>query len=226
MMDTKECVIRPSIYLILIALILVLNGCMMKYRNFPIEDIDSKQAKEFYNMTYMIKGGSMFHGATNLNNVFRFQSPFRLVEKATEKPQKGLFVSVKVDTIAPSVPAILFGYISYCTLTLTPFWSTKDGYYVTYEVFMNGKRQKSFTYEIRRKAFVWIVMVPFSWINAFTYSEEEAFRATANRFFKEAAPIFRNCVAATGKTVPNVNSYCLFGKVLRKPGVHPLKGKA
>lgn len=198
-MDTKECLIRVSIHSILITLILVLNGCAMTYRNFPMEDVDSKQAKEFDHMTYMIRGGSMFHGATNLNNVFRFQSPFRSVEKTNEKPQKGLFVSVKVDTIAPSVPAIIFGYISVSTLTLFPFWSTKDGYYVTYEVFMNGERQKSFTYEIRRKAFVWIVMVPFSWVNAFTYSEKEAFQATAQRFFKEAAPIFRNWVAATEK---------------------------
>ena len=191
-MDTKEYVIRLWIYSILIALILALNGCMVTYRNFPIEDIDSKQAKEFDHMIYMIKGGSAFHGATNLNNFFRSQSPFRSVEKANEKPQKGLFVSVVVESIAPSVSAAIFAYISYCTFTLTPCWSTKDGYYVTYEVFMNGERQKSFTYEIRRKTFVWIVMLPFSWINAFTYSEEEAFQATAKRFFKEAAPIFRN----------------------------------
>ena len=148
----------------------------------------------------------MFHGSTNLNNVFRSQSPFRLVEKTTEKPQEGLFVSVKVETIAPSVPAIIFGYISVSTLTLFPAWSTKDGYYVIYEVFMDGKRQKSFTYEIRRKAFMWIVMLPFSWINAFTYSEEEAFQATAQRFFKEADPIFRNRIGPTGKRVTRVNS--------------------
>jgi hypothetical protein len=94
--------------------------------------------------------------------------------------------------MAPSIPAMVFGYISASTLTLTPFWSTQDGSDLFFEVFKDGERVKTFHYEVRRKGFVWLPMLPVAWVNFFTYSEEDAFRASAYKFFADARPIFES----------------------------------
>ena len=93
-----------------------------------------------------------------------------------------------VQTTYPATLA--FGYLSASTLTFLPAWSENDGYRVTYNVFVNGEKKKSYEYEVTRKGAVWILLVPLAWVNAFTYSEAEAFEATAYQFFKDSEPLF------------------------------------
>ena len=82
------------------------------------------------------------------------------------------------------------------TLTIVPVWSEHDGYKVTYDVFVNGEKKKSFEYEITRKGGAWIVLLPFAWANFFTYNESDVFEATTYQFFKDSAPIFTSYQAS------------------------------
>jgi hypothetical protein len=88
-----------------------------------------------------------------------------------------------------TIPALIFGYLSIATLTILPAWSTKDGYRVKYHLYVDGEEKGVYRYEITRKFGMWIVLLPFVWINLMTYSEEDAFEATAYQFFKDAGPI-------------------------------------
>ncbi|MGV7928861.1 MAG: hypothetical protein AB2L13_08115 [Spirochaetota bacterium] len=178
-------------YVLNLMLILAV-GCAT-YRNFPVEKIGTPPGKKEYKLLYYkIENGTVFSGRERLGEIFKKESPFLNTEKVDEMPKNGLYVRVVIEQIIPSTPALLFGYVSLVTLTFTPVWSTKDGYDVRYEVYSNGNRLKSFTYEVRRKAFVWVLSLPFIWVNAFTYSEGEAFEATAYKFFDDATILFRD----------------------------------
>lgn len=88
-----------------------------------------------------------------------------------------------------SIYTLVFGYLGLGTLTILPFWSTEDGYDIQYEVRKDGKLVKAFQYEVRRSGFIWLPMLVVSWVNIFTYSEREAFEATAYKFFDDAATV-------------------------------------
>ena len=87
------------------------------------------------------------------------------------------------------LPALIFGYISVSTLTILPAWSVQEGFIVHYHLFLDGEKIKSYEYEITRKAGVWLGLLPFIWANLFTYSEADAFKATAFQFFEDAEPL-------------------------------------
>jgi hypothetical protein len=61
---------------------------------------------------------------------------------------------------------------------------------LTYQVFVNGEKKKTFEYDITRKGGAWILALPFAWINFLTYSESEAIEATTYQFFSDSASIF------------------------------------
>lgn len=170
-------------------LIFSILGCIT-YRNFPYEKVGKPPKKTYNTLYYKIAGGTIFGGRKGLRKVFKKNSPFNKSERIKKIPGNGLFVNVVVEQIMPSGAALIFGYLSLSTLTIIPVWSTEDGYDVYYELYLNGKKIKVFDYEIRRKGFVWIVMIVAAWVNIFTYSEEEAFEATAYQFFDDANSFF------------------------------------
>jgi hypothetical protein len=159
-------------------------GCV-QYKSFPQDYVGKKPAKEYKTLYYNILNGTVFGGYQRLNDVFRSESPFEETIK-TDTPQPGLYVRVRIEQVIPSAASLIFAYISASTLTLTPVWSTQDGYDVYYEIYKDGVLAKQFNYQVRRDAFVWIVMAPFAWVNAFTYNEGEAMEATAFKFFADA----------------------------------------
>lgn len=172
-------------FAVLCIVVFFFSGCIT-YRNFPEKYIGKIPAKDPDSMTYSMDVFTPFGGADRLKEVFRDNSPFKSAEKVLDKPATGTHIQVSVVPINPSLAAIGFGYLSLVTLTFLPAWSLNDGYEVYYEVYKNGAKVKTFSYEIRRKAFVWIVMVPFSWVNFLTYSEGDAFEATAYKFFADS----------------------------------------
>jgi len=165
------------------------SGCVT-YRGFSEERLHLENKKTIKKGLLYVNGGSMFGGAKDIKTVFKSNSPFKEIEYVTMKPVKGWFVNVKVDSRPPSIPAMIFGYLSIQTLTILPVWSTKDGYNVIYEIFRDGERIKSFNYRIKRHVFVWLPLLPFTWINFITYDESDAFKATTNQFFIDSQKIF------------------------------------
>lgn len=188
----KKCITGKKQLLIVLNIIVSLflfTGCIT-YRNFPKEYIDRTPEKTAGNshqkVCYRIENGSVFGGYERLDEIFRKKAPFGEAIKEDEIQKKGLFINIKIEQVIPSAASLIFEYFSISTLTILPVWSTKDGYNIHYDIYLDGNRLKRFTYEVRRRAFIWIIMLPFSWVNLFTYSESDAFQATANKFFIDA----------------------------------------
>ena len=70
--------------------------------------------------------------------------------------------------------------------TIFPWWSSGAGYTVEYILYVDGKRERSYSYEITKKGVGWIVLLPVAWINFFTQDAKDAFLATAYQFFRDA----------------------------------------
>lgn len=177
----------------LLFVIALLPACIT-YRDFPEQMVNNPPpAKPFDTLYYNIKPFgvlSVGNGEEALRTVFRQKTSFATTEKTDTAPARGVFCDVEVLYKPPTLPALAFGYLSASTLTFLPAWSENDGYRVTYNVFVNGEKKKSYEYEVTRKGAVWILLVPLAWVNAFTYSEAEAFEATAYQFFKDSEPLF------------------------------------
>jgi len=164
------------------------TGCVT-YRNFPREYVNAPPPHFGGKATYKVVGSSIAGGVRELGQVLESRS-FANMERVEERPSQGYYVEVHVKGQAPAIPAMVFGYISFSLLTLTPFWSTQDGSDLYFEVYRDNQRLQTLHYEVRRMGFVWLPMLPIAWVNFFTYSEEDAFRAIANKFFEDARPLF------------------------------------
>ncbi|MBI3545539.1 MAG: hypothetical protein HY081_02930 [Gammaproteobacteria bacterium] len=180
------------IYVLLLATLL--PACITTYRDFPENMVNNPpKTKPFGTLFYNIKPVSVLTsggGEEALQTVFRQKTPFANTEKTDKIPSRGIYCSVEVLYKPPTLPALVFGYISASTLTILPVWSEHDGYRATYEVFINGEKKKSYEYDITRKGGAWILLLPFAWINFLTYSEKDAFEATTYQFFKDSEPLF------------------------------------
>jgi len=177
----------------LVLLVPLLASCITTYRDFPTAMVDQPPAsKPYRTLHYQVKPFPVVNagGQAVLDTIFRERTPFAKTRAVNQPPAKGLFCLVDVEYRPPSLPAVVFGYISLSTLTLLPAWSTHDGYVVHYRVFVDGRERDSFDYTITRKFGLWVGLLPFAWANVLTYSEEDAFEATAYQFFRDAAPIF------------------------------------
>ena len=45
-----------------------------------------------------------------------------------------------------------------------------SGFVVEYNLYVNGKSERLYRYEVNRKGIFWIGLLPFAWLNAFTTS--------------------------------------------------------
>ena len=178
----------------LIVLSFVLTGCVATYRDFPVDAIDRKRTAGTCDvMHYNIKRFNTLDagGYSKLQEVFRDADICRKMVQVEADPEKGLYLEVETKWKPLTMPAFIFGYISVSTLTLLPAWSTHDGYVVKYNIYLEGKMKETYRYDITRKAGLWLGLLPFAWINAFTYSEEDAFEATAWQFSSDAQVYLR-----------------------------------
>ncbi|WP_078128983.1 LIC12231 family lipoprotein [Leptospira alexanderi] len=159
------------------------------YRDFPQNYIGKgpKSKSSDTVLYYKIYNGTIAGGSNRLNDVIQFDSPFSQTMKSDTTPEKGLYLKVTIEQKLPNIASLIFGYISFATLTILPVWSNEDGSNVLFQIYRDGQFLKSYEYRVRRSGFVWIFMAPFAWVNAFTYSESEAFEAIAFKFFEDAA---------------------------------------
>jgi hypothetical protein len=165
------------------------SGCATTYRDFPVDALTTKPTPGTCNvMYYNIKRFDVLDlgGYGKLQTFFRDTDVCRKMVAVDEKPKKGLYVEVDTHWKPISMPALVFGYLSVSTLTFLPAWSTKDGYIVKYNVYVDEKKMETYKYEITRTAGLWLGLLPFAWINLLTYDEEDAFKATSNQFVIDA----------------------------------------
>ncbi len=159
----------------------LLSGCM-SYSNYPDTPPTASPAKRAGTLNYKIDGSAMFAGPTAIREVIATDAPFQSVAPAEKELQTGNYLSVKIEQNSPSLVATVFGYISYATLTIIPFWSTQDGSTLTFTEYKDGANVKSKEYVIKRGTFVWLPMILVAWVNVFTPSEEDAFKASTRDF--------------------------------------------
>jgi len=111
------------------------------------------------------------------------------VARRTAPPLKGRFCLVRMHVIPESAawPRLVQGD-AYTTLPayLWPAYSGDGGYMLTYSLYVDQDLKKVYRYYITVQAAQWAGLLPFAWINVFTYGAEEAFRATVLEFFHEA----------------------------------------
>jgi hypothetical protein len=62
----------------------------------------------------------------------------------------------------------------------------QSGWELSYSFYDQNALKKTYKYEITVKEIYWLLLVPFSWINFFTYSLEDAVRSTTAQFVVDA----------------------------------------
>jgi len=62
----------------------------------------------------------------------------------------------------------------------------QGGWELSYSVYDRNALTQTYHYEITSKQYYWLLLRPFSWINFFTYSLEDAARATTAQFVVDA----------------------------------------
>jgi len=126
-------------------------------------------------------------GKEKMEDILKSGSYFKSVERYFEyaPPEKGYYLQIKADFKPPSIKGILALYASAILLTAIPAWSNTGGFDVYYIFYVDGKKEKTFFYEIKRFIGLWIVFLPFEWINLFTESKEDAFTATTYQFIND-----------------------------------------
>ncbi len=78
------------------------------------------------------------------------------------------------------------GWISSKVYLVLPFYIQEGGWEFSYSVTHQNVLRKTYTYEITARQFYWLLLLPFSWINFFTYSLEDAVQSTTAQFVMDA----------------------------------------
>jgi hypothetical protein len=90
---------------------------------------------------------------------------------------------------SPKFPLLLpipLAVLLQMSTAIFPWWSSGAGYTVEYTLYVDGKQERSYSYEITKKGVGWIGLLPVAWINFFTQDGKDAFRATTYQFFRDA----------------------------------------
>jgi hypothetical protein len=179
--------------LILLVLLVTLSGCIVTYRDFPIVNpLPSPfepAAPPRCHQTIEFPGGLAKQSASELRLSVPLQEALKNyggcsssspVDDTSKRAETEVVVSVLEKPL---------GHVGYEALTtgfVFPFYSGQDGWALSYSVYDRNALKKTYTYDITRKVFYWIVLLPFSWINFFTYSFDDAVRSTTAQFVVDA----------------------------------------
>ncbi len=80
----------------------------------------------------------------------------------------------------------LLGRLSSHMYFLIPFYIDEGGWEFAYSVHRRDRPIKTYQYDITARQFYWILLMPFSWVNFFTHSMEEAVQSTTAQFVLDA----------------------------------------
>ncbi len=97
-------------------------------------------------------------------------------------PEKGIYIRSYKTAKFSSNTANFFCWFSAMTLSLIPCYRENSGWNIVYTFYRDGESQKSYSYEVINKQFVWIGAIPFSWVNYIVPQYEEAYVETTRQF--------------------------------------------
>ena len=72
------------------------------------------------------------------------------------------------------------------SLYALPCYYDAGGVVVLYNLYIDGKLQRLYRYEITEKGIQWLPLALFIWVNYFTTGETDAFEETARQFVADA----------------------------------------
>jgi hypothetical protein len=105
---------------------------------------------------------------------------------ASSPPAKGIYCTVDVTHTPQSELAGSFAFLSVSLLGITPAYSASSVDTVRFELYVSKELKKVYEYRVTKVKGTWILLLPFAWLNLFTPSRTEAFRAAAHQFFLDA----------------------------------------
>ncbi len=203
---------RPSRARLALLLIqaFALASCITTYRDFPVEApqpgvVAPKEAPLYYHVKSFLRVALLdpdvpsYYDLLNHSlaetyvvQAFKENPVFPHVMDSFVPPRKGLYCSVEMalkpeSTMAKAWPGSLH-LSSYAIppLFVLPTYTGQGGYSLKYSLYVDQELKKVYSYQVTVKAWLWMGLLPFTWGNLFTYSAEDAFRATAARFFIDA----------------------------------------
>lgn len=194
--------------LILLVLLVTLSGCIVTYRDFPIvnplpslyETAAPPRCLQTVKFSYgLAEGGTYqwtFSGVLSPASVGRALQEALLHYAGCSSGPAPVYTSkwpgteVVVSVLEKPYPwhwyGEYLGRISSITYFIIPFYINEGGWEFSYSVFDQDMLKKTYKYEITARQFYWLVLLPFSWINFFTYSLEDAVQSTTAQFVVDA----------------------------------------
>lgn len=192
--------------LILLVLLGTLTGCIVTYRDFPIvnhlpseyEPAAPPRCHQTVKYVARLADGST-HTVTERDVVVPL-SLVKVLQAALKSyggcssgspgdhKSKGAETEVVVSALEKQIPGgwrEFWRNSSYGSLFIFPFIE-HIGWELSYSVYDRNALTKTYTYDISVKAFYWLLLLPFSWINFFTYTLEDAVRSTTAQFVIDA----------------------------------------
>lgn len=183
---------------------ITLTSCIITYRDFPHVDASAPLSKKNVPIYYdvdpldlhakaLLNAGAGYdfpypsrESFEELRRAFTDTHVFSEAIPAWSPPQKGIYCSVEVIHTPQSTLAGGFALASITLLTLTPAYSASSVDTLQFELYVDKELKKTYRYRVTKVKGTWIVLLPFAWINFFTPSRTEAFRAAAHQFFLDA----------------------------------------
>jgi hypothetical protein len=175
--------------LILLVLLVTLSGCIVTYRDFPIVNPlpipYEPAAPPRCHQTIKFRGGLA-------------ENPTKLLQEALQNyggcsssspvdyTSKWAQTEVVVSVLEKPSHIRKMAFITASSFGLIPVYSGQVGWVLSYSVYDRNELKKTYNYEITQKGFYWLLVLPFSWINFFTYSLEDAARSTTAQFVVDA----------------------------------------
>ncbi|WHZ27645.1 MAG: hypothetical protein OJF51_002442 [Nitrospira sp.] len=80
----------------------------------------------------------------------------------------------------------LLGQLASTAYFVIPFYINEGGWEFSYSVYHRDRLTKTYKYDLTPRQLYWALLVPFSWINVFTDSLEDAVQATTVQFVMDA----------------------------------------
>lgn len=155
-------------------------------------EITSSKPKSFSHpqaMSYFIANGTMFFGREKLEEVLNRPGYFLSPKKAFDPVQDELFLRINITSKNPKTWVVFFHYISLYFYTILPAWTSNSGYMVEFHAIKNDQTILKKEYNIFRKSFIWILVLPVSWVNFFTTHESEVFEYITTDFLSELSNV-------------------------------------
>ena len=184
----------PLPRLLVLITLFALSGCITKFKSVDGHEQFYSNIQPITSLNYQIRSTPVFTAKPDLKSIdksLKNSKLFTSAERYYEElpPKKGIYINIEAIYNLPTVPALVFGYLSVSTLTILPAWSNHDGYKTTYSIYNDGELIKTFEYDRERFFALWLPILPFAWIDLFTDGSYESFASMTNQFLSDAAPL-------------------------------------